>query len=96
MFLYKNVCIFTTLLDGSSIKMWFMKSSVHKESLFCLLIKPIIGLKANSCYLVGSKLLLRISSVIWQKGETQNAYQGVKNLRFSENLACFVFLLPLF
>ena len=44
-----------------------------------------------------------ISSVIWEKGESQNgcnnntcAYQGVKNVRFSENLACFVFLLPPF
>ena len=36
------------------------------------------------------------SSVISQKGESQNgrtrAYQGVRNVHFSENLACFVFL----
>ena len=51
------------------------------------------------------------SSVIRQKGESQNrcfrktkhatsvrtcAYQGVKNVRFSEYLACFVFLKHLF
>ena len=35
------------------------------------------------------------SSVISQKGESQgvkNTYQGVKNIRFLENMTCFVFL----
>ena len=36
------------------------------------------------------------SSVVRQNGEPQNGcayiYQGVRNVRFSENLACFVFL----
>ena len=32
------------------------------------------------------------SSVIRQKGERTCAYQRVRNIRFSENLACFVFL----
>ena len=42
------------------------------------------------------------SSVIWQKDESQNggkrtcAYREVKNVRFSENVACFVFWLPPF
>ena len=39
------------------------------------------------------------SSVIKQRGENKEntcAYQGVRNNRFSENLANFVFLLPLF
>ena len=41
------------------------------------------------------------SSVIRQKGESQNggnarAYQEVRNVRFSKNLACFGFLLPPF
>ena len=47
----------------------------------------------------------RKSSVIWEKVESQNGgnkntkhatHQGVKNVRFSENVACFVFLLPPF
>ena len=44
------------------------------------------------------QISLLISTVIRQKGESQNgcfktcAYQGVRNLRFSENLPCFIFL----
>ena len=34
-----------------------------------------------------------ISSVIRQKGDSQNVlYQAVRNVRFSENLTCLVFL----
>ena len=56
-----------------------------------------IGKFSTKHYFVGNKAKGRISKRLFQEKKPQQstrtcAYQGLRNVHFSENLACFIFL----